>query len=73
MVELGYDPLAPPAMAPPAMTAGDQAKPVREAPPSIRRGQRDRGNAMDVISHSTADAQARSFIDNWATPEPHSR
>ena len=41
--------------------------------PSIRRGQRDRGNAMDVISHSTADAQARSFIDNWATPEPHSR
>jgi hypothetical protein len=94
MVELGYDPLAPPAMAPPAMTAGDQAKPVREAPPSIRRGQRDRGNAMDVISsasdrdalrarirdqsravadHIAADAQARSFIDNWATPEPHSR
>jgi hypothetical protein len=62
--------------------------------PSIRRGQRDRGNVMDVISsasdrdalrarirdqsravadHIAADAQARSFIDNWATPEPLSR
>jgi len=59
--------------APPAMTGGDQAKPVREAPPSFRRGQRDQGNVMDVISHSTADAQARSFVDNWATAEPLSR
>jgi len=62
--------------------------------PSIRRGQRDRGNAMDVISsasdrdalrarirdqsravadHIAADAQARSFINNRATPEPPSR
>ena len=52
---------------------GRQAKPEREAPPSIRRGQRDQGNVMDVISHSTADAQARSFVDNWATAEPLSR